>query len=128
MDLPLKSPVLIVEDSLEMRATLRMCLEELGFQQVFEADSVRAARSQLNLRKHELILADWNMPEQTGMDFLKIVRSSAVHRRVPYIMVTGYPNRKLVNDALKLGVSGFVAKPFEFNALSKAIKCAQPAK
>jgi two-component system chemotaxis response regulator CheY len=125
MAIDTKLPVLLVEDYLEMRGTIRMCLEELGFTHIFEAESVKAAKSLLTVREYGLIIADWQMPELSGIDFLRMTRASIVHRNVPFIIVTAYASKELVQEAMKLKVSGFLAKPFDLEALAQALKDAQ---
>lgn len=119
-----KCPVLVVEDYLEMRGTMRLCLEELGFTQIFEAENVKVAKSQLATREYGLIIADWQMPELSGIDLLRMARSSILHRDVPFIIVTAYASRELVAEAMRLRVSGFLAKPFDLEALTQAIRSA----
>jgi two-component system chemotaxis response regulator CheY len=124
MAIDLNRPVLVVEDYLEMRSTMRMCLEELEFTQVFEADSVKSAKTLLTLHEFALIIADWQMPQLTGVDFLRMVRASFVHREVPFVMVTAYASKELVQQAMELHVSGFLVKPFDLSSLAQAIAAA----
>ena len=122
MSIDPKRPVLLVEDYLEMRGTLRMCLEELGFTQIFEAENVQAAKSLLTVREYGLIIADWQMPDLSGIDLLRVVRASFVHREVPFVLVTAHASRELVQEALTLKVFGFIAKPFDLQTLAKTLK------
>ena len=115
-------PVLVVEDNLEMRSTIKMCLEECGFTSVFEADSGAAAKVHLSTRDIGLIICDWMMPEMTGLDLLRHVRESARNRAVPFVMVTGAADKGKVADAMKLGISGFLVKPFPIGVFLEAIE------
>ena len=122
MPVDLECPVLVVDDFLEMRGTMRLCLEELGFTQIFEAESIKAARTLLSIREYALILADWQMPESNGIGLLRTVRASIIHRNVPFIIVTAYASKDLVLEAKTLNVSGFIAKPFDLSSIAKAIE------
>jgi two-component system chemotaxis response regulator CheY len=59
-----------------------------------------------------LILSDWNMPVQTGIDFLKKVRSDPKFKSLPFILITAEGEVDQVKQALELGVSSFIRKPF----------------
>lgn len=104
--------VLIVEDQAEARAMLRNMLSELGVNQVFEApdgsDAINFMEAAFDYV--DVILCDWNMPELSGIDFLKKLRESDPD--VPFLMITGRGDMASVVDAKNTGVSGYIRKPF----------------
>jgi two-component system chemotaxis response regulator CheY len=59
-----------------------------------------------------LILSDWNMPVQTGLELLKQVRSDQNFKALPFILITAEGEIDQVKQALELGVSAFIRKPF----------------
>ena len=67
------------------------------------------------------------MPELTGVDFLRMVRASFVHREVPFIMVTAYASKERVRQAMELNVSGLLVKPFDLHSFAQTIAAASEA-
>jgi two-component system chemotaxis response regulator CheY len=70
----------------------------------------------------QLILSDLNMPECTGMDLLKRVRADAKFAKVPFILVTSEAEKQVIVEAVKLGVSNYVTKPLDAEALRKKLE------
>jgi len=65
------------------------------------------------LEKNEihLVLLDWNMPELSGLDFLKKIRAVEKYKHLPVIMVTSEAARYNVIEALKNGATDYIIKP-----------------
>jgi two-component system, chemotaxis family, chemotaxis protein CheY len=111
MDLS-QTSVLIVDDCGDTRKLLRMCLKQCGVATIHEADSVKQALELLQRQPIQLILSDWQMPSESGLDFLQKVRQSKRHARTPFIMITSDAQKDSVMEAMKLGVNDYIAKPF----------------
>lgn len=107
-----KTRVLIVEDQHEARSILRLMLSELGITQIYEAMDGKQASDFMDAAGDmvDMIVCDWNMPNLTGLDFLKEMRSKGVN--IPFLMVTGRGDMSSVVDARDGGVSGYIKKPF----------------
>jgi DNA-binding response OmpR family regulator len=107
-----KMKVLIVEDQHEARVMMRKMLMEFGVTQIFEASDGRKGLqftdSAFDLV--DLIICDWNMPDLSGVEFLRQLRS--VGYDVPFLMVTGRADKKSVMEAKDSGVNGYICKPF----------------
>jgi two-component system chemotaxis response regulator CheY len=76
-----------------------------------EAANGREAYQQLQNHKVHLVLLDWNMPEVSGIDFLKKLRSIEDYRDLPVIMVTSEAAKYNVIEALKSGATDYIIKP-----------------
>jgi DNA-binding NtrC family response regulator len=70
----------------------------------------------------DIVFLDIFMPDMGGMEVLKEIRS--FNATLPVIMVTGYPKEEKMNEAVKLGVSGFFPKSGSFEDLGRIIKAA----
>ena len=68
----------------------------------------------------QLIISDQVMKEYDGLSLLKACRSANL--TVPFLLITGDPNKELVMAARKLGVSGFLAKPLQMDAFAAKAK------
>ena len=115
----LKTRILIVDDMLTMRKIESKILKEIGFTDITEAsDGIEAWQA---VTKAEipfgLIISDWNMPNCTGLDFLKRLRADKNFGKTPFIMVTAEAEGHQVVEAMKCGVDQYVIKPFNKDSL-----------
>jgi two-component system chemotaxis response regulator CheY len=104
--------VLVVDDSRIMRNIVKNTFSELKIPcQFLEAGNGKEALQQLQHQTVHLILLDWNMPELSGIDFLKQVRAMAQYKSLPIIMVTSESAKYNVIEALKHGATDYIIKP-----------------
>jgi two-component system chemotaxis response regulator CheY len=104
--------VLVVDDSRIMRNIVKNTFSELRIPCEFlEASNGKEALLQLQNHKIHLILLDWNMPELSGLDFLKKIRALPIYKNLPIIMVTSEAARYNVIEALKAGATDYLIKP-----------------
>ena len=112
---------LVVDDFATMRKIVRNLLRQLGYQQIDEAEDGVVALRKLKTTKYDMIICDWNMPNMTGIELLKEVRSDESLKAVPFLMVTAEANKENVIEAVKAGVSNYIVKPFTADTLSGKI-------
>ena len=112
---------LVVDDFATMRKIVRNLLRQLGYQQIDEAEDGVVALRKLKSTKYDMIICDWNMPNMTGIELLKEVRSDESLKAVPFLMVTAEANKENVIEAVKAGVSNYIVKPFTADTLSGKI-------
>jgi two-component system chemotaxis response regulator CheY len=110
MDTSIK--VLVVDDFATMRRIVKGVLKQLGFNNIIEAEDGNSALNELRKEKIGLIVSDWNMPNMTGLDLLKAVRSDASLKGIPFVMVTAEGQKENVVEAVKSGVTNYIVKPF----------------
>jgi two-component system chemotaxis response regulator CheY len=106
--------VLIVDDSAAIRKILQRMLKQAGLDlgKILEAGDGVEALEKLSGQSVGLILSDINMPNMDGIQLLSILKSSAKYKHVPVIMITTEGGEGKVMEALQLGASGYVRKPF----------------
>ncbi|MFN3322544.1 MAG: response regulator [Bryobacteraceae bacterium] len=106
--------VLIVDDSAAIRKILHRVLmqAEVPVGRVIEAGDGVEALEKLKAEKVGLILSDINMPNMDGLQFLGQVRANADWKDVPVVMITTEGSHNKVLEAVQLGASGYVRKPF----------------
>jgi DNA-binding NtrC family response regulator len=105
--------ILIVDDDQTARFGMRRALEESYA--VAEAADVVAARRALASEKADLILLDIEMPEESGLDFLRELKSKGSKAAV--VMITAYGSEKVAVEAMKSGAYDYLPKPFEVDEL-----------
>ena len=105
--------VMVVDDSRIMRNIVKNTFLALKIPANFiEAEDGKKAMALLTNNKVDLILLDWNMPNLSGIDFLKQLRAADAYRTVPVIMVTSESSKLNVVEAVKAGVTAYITKPF----------------
>ncbi len=112
--------VLLVDDDPNVHLIVKHCLTGAGYG-VITASSGEEALAILEKARPSAILMDLHMP--TGMNGpATIGEIRRLHGQVPVIVVTGYPDSDLMNEALAYGPIGLLSKPFEFAQLLAAVR------
>lgn len=119
-----KTRVLVVDDMMTMRKVVSKILKELGFSDITEAsDGAIAWESVKNQpAPFGLIISDWNMPNCTGLELLKRLRSDPKYKATPFVLVTAEAEQHQVAEAVKAGVDQYVVKPFTKDGLSAKLE------
>jgi two-component system, chemotaxis family, chemotaxis protein CheY len=106
--------VMIVDDSAAIRKILKRMLDGAGITlgNVVEAADGAEALEKLKQQPINLILSDINMPNMDGIQLLTELKSKAEYKHIPVIMITTEGGEAKVMEAVQLGASGYVRKPF----------------
>jgi len=111
--------ILLVDDNSEMLETMAHMLHNMGAQ-VHTANNAAVARHILATNPTiNLVVCDWNMPEQSGIDLLTALRNEG--KEVPFIMVTARSDTDSVLEASSKGVDLYICKPFSSEELHRKI-------
>ena len=113
--------VLIVEDDMALRQSLRDTLEAVGFCPS-EASCGEEAFLALHQCKCETILLDVNMPGIGGMETCRRIRYT--HPLLPILVLTVRDEEKDKVEALDAGADDYITKPFQFLELSARLRSA----
>jgi two-component system chemotaxis response regulator CheY len=110
--------IIVVDDSRAMRMIVVRTLRQAGFagHEVLEAENGREGLELVTEHAPDLILSDWNMPEMTGIDFLKTLRARG--NATPFCFVTSEGSEEMREQAASAGALGLIAKPFTADAFS----------
>lgn len=120
MDLNIR--ILIVDDFSGVRKIIRAILKKIGFKNIGMAESGKAALGALKREKYDLVLCDWNMPDMSGLEVLKIIKSDDKLMEIPFIMVTAEAQKQNVIDAVRAGVSNYIVKPFTEEQIAQKLE------
>lgn len=118
--------ILIVDDSSTMRRVLKMGINKaIGDQnpEVFEAENGQEGLEVV--RKHtdiDYVFLDINMPVMKGDEMLRIMRSDPSIRHIKVIMQTTEGVRSKVAELTKMGISGYLLKPYTQNIILQLMK------
>ena len=102
--------VLVVDDEASIRDLLLKTLSLNDEYDVDVAPDGRSALERMRLYPYDLLIADLKMP---GMDGLTVIREARRYKAdLPVIIITGFSTESSAIDAVNLGVSGYLTKPF----------------
>lgn len=113
------SHILVVDDSEEVRDIIFGALEDMGHE-VEVAEDGSSALSLLSEKIFDLVLTDLQMPNMNGIQLLKAIKS--IDQSIPVIMITGFPTLDNAIEAMKLGATDFVTKPFKLDYFELIVK------
>ncbi len=118
--------ILVVDDSMGIRAAITMTLSSAGFE-VIEAGDGEAALIELDQRRVHLIISDLNMPGMDGMTLLRRVKAQQTTRYLPFIMLTTEDSEQIKREGFEAGARVWLTKPFEpLKLLDDVCKVVQP--
>lgn len=115
--------ILVADDSETMRAVVKKTVEMSGVAvgEFHEAGNGKEALKILQANWIDVILSDINMPEMGGMELLKAVTKDEDLKRIPLIFITTESSEARMEEAKKLGVAGYVRKPFQPEAIKNIL-------
>ena len=112
---------LIVDDSKMIRHIVITALSELGYDSFSEAADVSEAKNLLKKIKIDCIISDWHMPGESGLDFIKFVKSCPEYAQIPFIIQTIENEKKNIVEAVRAGVQGYLVKPVQKAAIAQKL-------
>ncbi len=106
--------VLIVDDSNTMRKIVARSLRQAGidFDAILEAGDGQEALDVLHANQVDVVLSDINMPNMTGLEFLKAKSEDDAIKDIPVIMISTETGADIIDEAKSYGAKGAIKKPF----------------
>lgn len=115
--------VLAVDDSATVRTSIRMVLEQAGYEVELATDGEDALKKiDINSERFHLMITDLNMPKLDGIGLIKAVRSNRAYRFTPILMLTTESQAEKKEEGKKAGATGWIVKPFQPEQLIAVIR------
>lgn len=115
--------ILLVDDDAALRQVIKYKLDQKGYRVTVATDGEQAL-SELKRRSFDLILSDIKMPNVGGVELL--VKGRKIRPEISVILMTAFADISQAVEAVKLGASDYLTKPFEdeqlFVAIDKAVR------
>ena len=108
--------ILVVEDETAIRSMINFSLSRAGFQ-VKEAKNVEQAKEQINNKSPDLVLIDWMLPDESGLELAKSIKQDEVTKGVGIIMLTAKAEERDKIAGFESGADDYVTKPFSQHEL-----------
>jgi DNA-binding response OmpR family regulator len=115
--------ILIVDDSTSVRKMVESALRFKGYAVVATADGLEALEA-LERERFDLLVLDINMPRMDGLALLKAVRGRAEWAGMPVLMLTTEGQGSDRDQALALGATDYMVKPFKPTQLLERVAAA----
>ena len=110
--------VLVVDDELEIRRTLRRILERAGIQ-VTEASNGAEALQHIRTHRYDLVTMDMEMAQMDGVDAVSVIRSEV---DTPVLVISAYLTENVLADLRARDVHHFLRKPFSVNQVLELVE------
>ena len=109
---PATPNIMIVDDSLSVRKSLSLLIENAGFEPVLAKDGVEAIEV-MNEIHPNVMLVDMEMPRMDGLELTAHVRANQGTQNLPIFMITSRTTEKHRQQAKSAGVSAYLTKPYQ---------------
>lgn len=117
---PARKHILIVDDDSSVLKLLKGYLAERY--DVATAINGKVAMKFLETKRTDMVLLDYEMPEENGAAVLRKIRENSRTRNLPVVFLTGVTERGKVQELLALKIQGYLLKPIDMEKVSSTIK------
>jgi CheY-like chemotaxis protein len=121
----MKKKILVVDDFASIRNFVCETLERKGYETIGAANGNEAFKMLSETSDINLVLTDYNMPECTGFELLKKIKSHNAVASVPVVFLTTESNPDKMRAARDAGLSAWIKKPYRaetfFSQIENAI-------
>ena len=114
---------LVVDDDKFSRTFVKTALYQIGIKNVKEVGSADEAREIISAAKIDVILLDHQMPNTSGLDFVRELKNNPISgKNIPIIMLTAKGEEEDKIKGLSAGADDYVTKPFSVPELMARVK------
>jgi len=113
--------ILVVDGLSTMRRITKKLLSDIGYKNVYEAGNGLEVIKMLKTNRFDFVITAWDLPNKSGLELLKDIRSEESLAELPVLMVTAEAEREQIMAAVKAGVDGYIVKPFNGAILKENI-------
>jgi two-component system, chemotaxis family, chemotaxis protein CheY len=115
--------ILVVDDSIPMRAVIKKIIRASGFDigTFFDAADGAEALSVLDKNWLDLVLTDYNMPDMDGLTLLKKIKADDCMKTIPVVIVTTEGSHQRIETFMVQGAAAYIKKPFTPEAIRQTL-------
>ncbi len=104
--------ILVVDDNESDLLIAKFLIEKKGYNPILTRSAFEALE-QLDKQKTDFVVADWQMPQLSGMEFLKRVRGNPKTQKLPVMIMSGRNDVRDIRIAISNGASDYIIKPLD---------------
>jgi DNA-binding NtrC family response regulator len=109
---------LLVDDDELIRDSLKIAFANKGCS-MRVAETAEEGLQAIKEEQFDIIISDFRLPGMNGLDFLKL--ATIAHPQAVNILITAYRDEYLFTEAIRMGVTEFIDKPFSVKALAELL-------
>ncbi len=117
----MSATILVIEDEPGIQELMAYVLRLAGHRPVC-ADSAEQAMELMQEEDPDLVILDWMLPGQSGLDFARTLRAEHNTARLPILMVSARAHEEDRARGMGSGVDGYLTKPFSPRELKSLVK------
>jgi len=118
-----KDTALVVDDSAQIvNIVSKMLKERLKFGRVIGLTDGKEALQALKEEHIDWVISDWEMPDVSGLELLKLVRGNPKTADIPFILMSSRADKESLVEAVSEGVSDYITKPFSPAKLDEKLR------
>lgn len=109
--------VLVVDDNQNFAQVMRTILEGVGVREIGTAANLDAARTRLLGSVIDVVLSDWHVGQESGLDLVRWIRAQSQLAHLPILVLSGHERLANRDMALAAGADEFMEKPISARGL-----------
>ncbi len=113
--------ILVVEDEPTSAKLVVYHLRMMGFKNTTEVADGNAALEHLKNEKADLVIADWHMPNMSGLNLFRALQEEELWQDIPFLMITVEKDHQKVQEAIQAGVRDYIVKPINVEIFKRKI-------
>ena len=102
--------ILVIDDNRDYRTDLVEILE-LEAYATLEAENGRIGLQMIHKHAPNLIVCDVDMPVMNGFEVLTTVKADPIYAKIPFLIITGHHDERMLKSSRDLGVEAYLIKP-----------------
>jgi two-component system response regulator (stage 0 sporulation protein F) len=110
--------MMLIDDDEWIRSSLSLFFEGEGIE-LSALETAEEALEELQQNPYDIIIVDYRLPGISGLEFLKRIHET--HPHAIKILITAYKDKKLISEALSIGVQDFIEKPFSTSTIEQTL-------
>jgi CheY-like chemotaxis protein len=118
----MKKKILVVDDFASIRTFVCETLEKKGYSTIGAANGNEAYNMLLSSGAVDLVLTDYNMPDCTGFELLKKIKTNPEIAKVPVVFLTTESSPDKMRSAKEAGLSAWIKKPYRSETFFASIE------
>jgi two-component system chemotaxis response regulator CheY len=112
--------IIVIDDDSAIRRLISASLQICGYTVEESADGVEAL-ALMKSTKFDLIISDMNMPNMTGWELIRQLKSDPQTSEIPVVVLSAQNTSEDYDEAYKAGCSAFIGKPVDIPSFLEKI-------
>lgn len=114
--------IFCIDNSETIRKVVKDCVLDLGFDFAEAENGKQGLEKVLEVEDLKMVILDWNMPVVSGRETLRNLREMPQTKEVIILVLIKIENKDQVMEAISLGATNYILKPFSVNNLQDKIE------